>query len=180
MSGRVGYTGEDITGVVDVYLLDNDMEDMANRSCRGSLRDCNDDDCLWHKLDRRLLPFRDIAFLEYKRVTEFYHFFVVQYRAAFGDSVFTDHPAIEEAIKSLYSKAYVQSTDSSLFRDLDMEEVYSAARGVSEAAGLRILPYHYYERRYGWDAEDDLDSDSVMKLFWSNHCRIRLRIDTFR
>ena len=134
LSDRTDFSGADITGTVEIYLLNND----------GGL--ITPDNPIVKELDDRLLPVRDIAFLDYKLPRVFWHFYIVQFRSVFDEMSFTGYA--ESSLQRLYSIDTAKALDTSLFKDLDMSVVDRFVRGNHDPLGLRVIPLHYYESVY--------------------------------
>jgi hypothetical protein len=147
LSGKEKATGFDIKGVVDIYLVDVDGNPIVTKETSTAAYTE-----IIKGIDNKLEGVRDIAFLEYKEPRVYHHFFKVQYRSVSSEAEFLAHAS--SVLSNLYSLLWVRSNGSSLFRDLDMESVTSAIHGDFNVSGLRVFPYHYYERAINTESSE--------------------------
>jgi len=138
LQGKKTFTGFDISGAVDVYLIDSLGKPIIPRESISSHYSS-----LIEELDNKLSLVRDIAFLKYETPEEYYHYYVVKYRSVSSEVEFSLNA--KNALLDLYSISWVRSNGSSLFRDLSTDYVTKAIAGDSDISGLRVSPYHYHE-----------------------------------
>lgn len=138
LSGKATSSGFDIKGFVEVYLVDSFGNPIVPRE---QAADPYSD--FIQGLENKLEGVRDLAFLKYEAPVVYWHFFVVQFRSVSSETEFIANAST--VLSNLYSLSWVQSNGSSLFRDLDMDNITNAIRGDFNISGLRVFPYHYYE-----------------------------------
>jgi len=128
---RTGKQILDITGIVQVYLVDPNGNKLADE--------------IIERLLTRIEPYKDIA------VLKVYDFTEVRQHLAFEYTTTTSQDAFEQFVKSkasqYYNLSYLQSKDSSLFEDLDLAAIVQDIQDSSPYAstGLILKGYHYYE-----------------------------------
>ena len=126
-SGRTQFT---VTGIVDVYLVDPN----------GNNLDLNTKNMLLDRLE----PYKDIAVVQISEFTEVQNFLKFEYTTS------TSNESFEQFVVSMasqyYNLSYLQATNSSLFGDLDLAAVIKDIQNNSpyESTGLVVTGYHYF------------------------------------
>ena len=154
MSGRTEFTGEDITGTVDVYLV----RDNGSVVIPNTVNDKAFTDSLLTELD----AVRDIAFIDFRPSEIFWHFYTVQFKTSINDKEFISYAS--SALNTIYSVEWVKQNGTSLYKALDLEYVTREVKGVFEPSGLRVVPYHYYEVPYLMGTTPELVGTSKMSF----------------
>jgi hypothetical protein len=117
------------TGVVDVFLLDNDKVPFI--SGNNIL-----------VLNEELYKVRDIVAVNYRLAQRVLNFFIVQFKASDNDVLFLKESV--SAIGLFYDLRVLKNNDMSLFSDLDVEQVHRVLSGLYTPVGLRVIPHHLY------------------------------------
>ena len=126
---RNGKTTMDITGIVNVYLVDHNGNELG--------------DNIKSELLERLEPYKDIAVVTIENFTP-----VEQY-LAFEYTTTTSQDAFEQFVKSkasqYYNLSYLQSKNASLFENLDLAAIVQDIQETSpySSTGLIVKGYHF-------------------------------------
>ncbi|MBR6403181.1 MAG: hypothetical protein IKS48_07335 [Eubacterium sp.] len=126
---RQGKTTMEVTGIVDIYLVDPNGNSLASD--------------VKERLLERIEPYKDIAVLQISEFTP------VEQHLAFEYSTTTSMESFEQFVKAkasqYYNLAYLQSKDSSLFENLDLAAIIQDIQQTSPYAstGLILKGYHY-------------------------------------
>ena len=152
LSGRLDFSGFNLTGVVSIYLL-RDNGKIVNPNIKGNVPEVQADYDFVNGLDRELEKVRDIAFPSYEKPTIYWHYYVIQFRSSFDDAAFIT--AANSSLNEVYNVTWVKNNSTSLFKDLDLESLNKKIRNSQDPVGLRIIPYHYFEMPYNMSGITD-------------------------
>lgn len=126
-----GYQSYIPTGIVEVLACDNNGDALPDETIL--------------ELDERLSKYKDIAFVMFSDFTEVYHVLKFTYNSSSQEELFNQFIASE--VNKFYNLVYLQSTNGSLFTDLDLGLVIQTILNNSpyDCTGLAIEGYHYKE-----------------------------------
>lgn len=128
---RNGKTQLDVTGIVDVYLVD-----MNGDSLTSDVKE---------RLLERIEPYKDIAVLQISEFTKVENYLLFQYSTSTNTNAFEQF--VQAKASQYYNLSYLQSKDSSLFDELDLSAITQDILENSpyNSTGLILKGYHYLE-----------------------------------
>ena len=135
---RGGRKKMDATGIVEVYLVDPNGEEL--------------DDGVKEVLLDRLEPFKDVAVVSITSFTPVRNWLIFEYTSTDQTDPFEQY--VKATASQYYVLSYLQSTSSSIFDDLDLTEVLKDILNNSPyvSTGLTLKGYHY--KTYPLDADE--------------------------
>ena len=118
-----------ITGVVEVYLVDPNGNELPD-DVKNTLLD-------------RLEPYKDVAVVKITSFTPVKNWLIFKYTSTDQDDQFQQY--VKATASQYYVLSYLQSTNSSIFDDLDLTEVLKDVLDNSPyvSSGLTLKGYHY-------------------------------------
>lgn len=122
------------TGIVDVYLVDPSGEEL--------------DVTIKEKLLERIEPYKDIAVVQIREFTPVEQHLIFEYTSSGNDEQFKQY--IKSRAALYYDLAYLQSTNSSIFGDLDLAAIIKDIQDNSpySSTGLIVKGYHYKKEQF--------------------------------
>lgn len=128
---RNGKTQLDVTGIVNVYLVD-----MNGDSLTEDVKE---------RLLERIEPYKDIAVLQISEFTKVENYLLFQYSTSTNTNAFEQF--VQSKASQYYNLSYLQSKDSSLFDELDLSAILQDIQENSpyNSTGLILKGYHYFE-----------------------------------
>lgn len=128
---RGGKVVQNISGIVDVYLVDPNGNQLKQETV--------------DKLLERLEPFKDVAVVKANTFNPVENWLVFKYTATDQKDPFEQY--VKATASQYYVLSYLQSTNSSIFEDLDLTEVLKDVLDNSPyvSTGLTLKGYHYFK-----------------------------------
>lgn len=145
---RSGRTKMDVTGVVEAYIVDPNGNELSD-GVKEALLD-------------RLEPFKDVAVVTITSFTPVKNWLIFKYTSTDQDDQFQQY--VKATASQYYVLSYLQSTNSSIFDDLDLTEVLKDVLDNSPyiSTGLTLKGYHYQTYPIGGSDPDGWN------LLWSD------------
>lgn len=121
-----------ITQIVDVYLVDPNGNPLS--------------DATKEMLLDRLEPYKDIAFVQISEFTPIEQYLIFEYTTTNSQESFEQY--VKSKAGQYYNLSYLQSTNSSLFSDLDLASIVKDIQINSpySSTGLILKGYHYFKK----------------------------------
>lgn len=119
----------EVTGIVDIYLVDGNGKPLTD-SVKSELLD-------------RIEPYKDIAVLKINEFVEVKNFLKFEYTSTTSPDQFEQY--VKAKASQYYNLSYLQSTNSSLFENLDLSAVMKDIQDNNpyESSGLILRGYHF-------------------------------------
>lgn len=128
---RNGKQSLEVTGIVDVYLVDPNGDSLQPTTISELLE--------------RLEPYKDVAVVKVSEFTEVQNYLVFKYTSTSAKDSFEQY--VKSTAAQYYILSYLQSTNSSIFDALDLTEMMTDILNNSPytSTGLTVKGYHYKE-----------------------------------
>ena len=141
---RGGRKEQQVTGVITVYLVDPNGDELDS-NVKETLLD-------------RLEPFKDVGVVQTAQFTNVPNWLIFNYTATDQADPFEQY--VKATASQYYVLSYLQSTNSSIFEDLDLTEVLKDVLDNCPYAstGLTLKGYHYHK------AEEKISSSGDKQL----------------
>ena len=122
------------TGIVDVYLVDP-----SGKTLMPEIKE---------ELLDRLEPFKDVAVVVIKEFTRVEQYLKFEFTTSSNDDQFRQY--VKSKASQYYNLSYLQSTNSSIFADLDLAAIVKDIQVNSpyDSTGLILKGYHYQKGTY--------------------------------
>lgn len=137
---RGGKKSMNPSGIVDVYLVDPNGNNLKDETV----------DILLDRIE----PFKDVAFLKVNNFTPVENWLEFKYTATDQKDPFEQY--VKSTASQYYVLSYLQSTNSSIFEDLDLTEVLKDVLDNCPyvSTGLTLKGYHYKKEEHSGSSKN--------------------------